>query len=317
MTLQQLKYLSELLYHPSISSAAQALSISQPSLSAAIKDLEKEFQIKLITRTHNGISFTTEGREFLYFAQTILRQATNLQHHFHGPVDYPLPYEVSLAYQYHPLFLTAITDVLLTSNSHPLYTLNILQKPPSEIIRAVTLEKLQVGLLYLPSPILQKRREHWIKQGLHIFILGELSPYVYLKPYHPLSIYPCLTIGQLRTFSQVSFATPPDDTLTNALKTYLFSDSKKNISVTDAAMLWRIIKNTTAFTIGPGTLYSNIAENSLQSIKLTDPNFHFTLFAVTHASYPATLEISTLFHTLKKRITIKYAYDSRDSSSEK
>ena len=66
MTLQQLKYLSELLYHPSISSAAQALSISQPSLSAAIKDLEKEFQIKLITHTQWNFFYNRRKRIFIF-----------------------------------------------------------------------------------------------------------------------------------------------------------------------------------------------------------------------------------------------------------
>ena len=42
MTLQQLRYILELSKHNSISAAAQALNISQPSLSTAIKDLEKE-----------------------------------------------------------------------------------------------------------------------------------------------------------------------------------------------------------------------------------------------------------------------------------
>ena len=42
MTLQQLRYILELSRHNSISAAAHALNISQPSLSTAIKDLEKE-----------------------------------------------------------------------------------------------------------------------------------------------------------------------------------------------------------------------------------------------------------------------------------
>ena len=43
MTLQQLSYILELSKHNSISAAAQAVNISQPSLSTAIRDLEKEF----------------------------------------------------------------------------------------------------------------------------------------------------------------------------------------------------------------------------------------------------------------------------------
>ena len=50
MTLQQLRYILELSKHNSISAAAQALNISQPSLSTAIRDLEKEFSLTLVER---------------------------------------------------------------------------------------------------------------------------------------------------------------------------------------------------------------------------------------------------------------------------
>ncbi|MRG02440.1 LysR family transcriptional regulator, partial [Klebsiella quasipneumoniae] len=58
MTLHQLRYIVELSRHNSISAAAQTLEISQPSLSTAIKDLEKEFHITLLERNRHGISFT-------------------------------------------------------------------------------------------------------------------------------------------------------------------------------------------------------------------------------------------------------------------
>ena len=50
MTLQQLSYILELSRHNSISAAAHALNISQPSLSTAIKDLEKEFTTRLLNQ---------------------------------------------------------------------------------------------------------------------------------------------------------------------------------------------------------------------------------------------------------------------------
>ena len=64
MTLQQLKYVIELSKHNSISSAAQSLSISQPSLSMAVKELEEEFHITILNRNHRGVSFTAQGLDF-------------------------------------------------------------------------------------------------------------------------------------------------------------------------------------------------------------------------------------------------------------
>ena len=63
MTLQQLRYVITVAKKGSISEAAKELFISQPSLSNAIKELEKEMQIVIFSRTNKGIVVSEEGRE--------------------------------------------------------------------------------------------------------------------------------------------------------------------------------------------------------------------------------------------------------------
>ena len=55
MTLTQLKYIVETAKAGSISRAAEKLYISQPSLTAAIRELEHEFGITIFQRTNKGI----------------------------------------------------------------------------------------------------------------------------------------------------------------------------------------------------------------------------------------------------------------------
>ena len=52
MTLQQLKYVTTIANIGSISEAAKRLFVSQPSLTKAIKELEKEMGITKIGRAH-------------------------------------------------------------------------------------------------------------------------------------------------------------------------------------------------------------------------------------------------------------------------
>lgn len=54
MTLQQLHYIVELSKHNSISAAAQALFIAQPSLSTAVKELEKSWKKNFTLPFWNG-----------------------------------------------------------------------------------------------------------------------------------------------------------------------------------------------------------------------------------------------------------------------
>ncbi|MFZ0443188.1 MAG: LysR family transcriptional regulator, partial [Bacillus sp. (in: firmicutes)] len=82
MTLQQLKYVIEVARCRSISQAAQNLFISQPSLSNALKELEKEMGITIFSRTNKGIIITTEGSEFLGYARQVVEQAELLENRY-------------------------------------------------------------------------------------------------------------------------------------------------------------------------------------------------------------------------------------------
>ena len=69
MTLQQLKYVTTIANIGSISEAAKRLFVSQPSLTKAIKELEKEMGITIFDRTNKGITVSKEGERFLGYAR--------------------------------------------------------------------------------------------------------------------------------------------------------------------------------------------------------------------------------------------------------
>ena len=75
MTLQQLKYLVTVAECKNISEAAEKLYISQPSLSAAIHNLEEEMGVTAFARSNKGVSVTREGEELLSLARNLLEQA--------------------------------------------------------------------------------------------------------------------------------------------------------------------------------------------------------------------------------------------------
>lgn len=64
MTLQQLKYVVATAEKGTVSEAAQSLFISQPSLTNAIRELEKEMNITIFIRTNKGITVSKEGEAF-------------------------------------------------------------------------------------------------------------------------------------------------------------------------------------------------------------------------------------------------------------
>ena len=62
-----------------ITEAAKKLYISQPSLTNAIHELEKEMNVVIFNRTNKGISLSAEGEIFLGYARQVLEQAALLE----------------------------------------------------------------------------------------------------------------------------------------------------------------------------------------------------------------------------------------------
>ena len=79
MTLQQLKYIVTVAETGTFSQAAKSLFLSQPSLTKAIKELEKEMGIIIFDRTNKGVSVSKEGEIFLGYARQVLEQAALLE----------------------------------------------------------------------------------------------------------------------------------------------------------------------------------------------------------------------------------------------
>ena len=78
-TLKQIEYFTAAAETSSITLASERVHISQPSISAAISNLEVEFGIQLFIRHHaQGLSLTPQGQRFLREAKSLLLQAEEL-----------------------------------------------------------------------------------------------------------------------------------------------------------------------------------------------------------------------------------------------
>ena len=95
MTLQQLRYVTTVAETGTISGAAKALFISQPSLTAAIQELEKEMGITIFLRTNRGVVLSREGDEFLGYARQVLMQAELLEDRYGAQSSHRQQFAVS------------------------------------------------------------------------------------------------------------------------------------------------------------------------------------------------------------------------------
>jgi len=74
MTLLQMKYFIAVCENGSLTAAAKSLFVTQPALSTAINQLEKEFNLKLFERKNHGLVLTQDGEFFYDKAKQLLNQ---------------------------------------------------------------------------------------------------------------------------------------------------------------------------------------------------------------------------------------------------
>lgn len=79
MKLIQLVQMVEISKTGSMNKAAQNLFISQPNLSASMKDLENELNASIFTRSHKGVELTNIGKKVLKYAKSILKDVENIK----------------------------------------------------------------------------------------------------------------------------------------------------------------------------------------------------------------------------------------------
>ena len=75
-TLRQLRYVTAVVEHGSISAAAERLGISQPAISSVLSDIEENYNVSLFVRERpHRIIPTSLGRQFVANAKNLLEQA--------------------------------------------------------------------------------------------------------------------------------------------------------------------------------------------------------------------------------------------------
>lgn len=84
MTLQQLSYLIKVAECGNITEAAEQLYISQPSLSTAISNLEKEMGVTAFIRTKKGVIVTHEGERTIVVCKNVIRAGGYYERAFRG-----------------------------------------------------------------------------------------------------------------------------------------------------------------------------------------------------------------------------------------
>lgn len=90
MTLRHLEIFAAIADHGTMSGAARALYIAQPTVSQAVAELESAYQVRLFERLSRRLYLTPEGRDMLGYARHILASVDEMERRLQDAAGRPL-----------------------------------------------------------------------------------------------------------------------------------------------------------------------------------------------------------------------------------
>lgn len=252
MTLQQLKYVIEVARSRSISKAAQNLFISQPSLSNALKEVEKEMGITIFSRTNKGIMITVEGSEFLGYARQVVEQAELLENRYTNTQQAPQQH-FSVSAQHYAFAVSAFVQ-LLKDYDREEYEFTLRETKTFEIIDDVKNLRSEIGILYV-NEFNQKVIHKFLREGNLIFHeLFEAKPHVFISSKNPLVKKDYVTFSDLIPYPYLSFEQGDYNSFYFSEEILSTLSRPKNIRVSDRATLFNLLIGLNGYTISTGVI---------------------------------------------------------------
>lgn len=251
MTLQQLRYAVGISRERSINRAAEALNISQPSLSAAIRELEGEIGIRIFSRSARGVCVSGEGAEFLAYARQVLEQAELLEERWiHGK---PVRRLFSVSTQHYAFAVEAFVRLIRETKPDE-YELTLRECRTHEILEDVQSLRSEIGIVYRNAFNERVLGKVFHDARLVFMPLCVASPHVFLSARHPLAAQKSISLDDLEPFPCLSF----DQGVVNS---FHYSEEilptrlrPKSIVVTDRATLFNLLIGLDGYTISTGII---------------------------------------------------------------
>ena len=278
MTLVQLTYVLAVARTGSISRAAKELFISQPSLSAAVRELEAELGITLFVRTSRGVVATRDGEEFLGYARQVIEQTDLIDERYHGTKA--VKHEFCISTQHYSFAVEAFVQ-LIREHGGSEYDFRIRETQTYEIIDDVAHLRSEVGVLYLNDFNEAVIRRTLEDNGLVFHHLFRATPHVFLGAGSPLAGRASVTLDDLAPYPRLSYEQGEHNAFYFAEELQSTRTSAKDIMVRDRATLFNLLVGLNGYTICSGVINKELNGSDIIAVPL-DVDDYMEVGYITH-----------------------------------
>lgn len=194
MRLEQLQQIIEIEKQRSISKAAKALFMGQPSLSGSLNSLESEIGVRIFERTTSGVSPTMEGKDIIQLARQVLEGCNQIlnyeqqMHELRGNIDLYIV----------PAFGFLYSDILVAfKTKFPKANCNFQVFSSEKIVELIAGGSGNIGLV-MWGCVKQQKVDNLYKTGLQIYTFQSENMMLCVSKNHSLANCESVTLDQIR-----------------------------------------------------------------------------------------------------------------------
>lgn len=267
MTLQQIFYVITISDFESMNKAAQALFISQPTLTSAVKELEAEVGINIFQRSGKGTVLTAEGKEFLVYARQLYQQYELLCGRYTNPQNIKRKFGVSS--QHYSFAVKAFVETVKQFDILS-YEFAMREGKTTEVIDDVSTLKSEVGILYLNDFNRKVINKYLRDNDLEFHHLINCKAYVYLWKNHPLAKKKSISFNELTDYPCLSFEQGEKGSFYFAEEILSTNEYPQIIKVTDRSTMLNLMVGLGGYTLCSGIICEELNGSDFVAVPFSE-----------------------------------------------
>lgn len=283
ITLQQLAYFVQVAAEGSITAAAELLYVAQPTMSAAMKDLETRVGRPLLVRSARGVSLTADGAEFLGYARQVVEQVALLEQRYLGRP--PQRRLLGVSAQHYSFAVAAFVRMIKSTESVE-YEFSLRETRTWDIIEDVRTLRSEIGILYR-NDFNRKVIDKVLRDsGLAFRPLFVADPHIFVSRKNPLAARDRVTLDDLAGLPRLTFDQGANNSFYLAEEILSTLSSKREIRVSDRATIFNLMIGLDGYTISTG-IVSDDLDPEIVAIPL-DVDERIEIGWIGHSAIPLT-----------------------------
>ena len=251
MTIQQLHYAIVISEMGSLNKASEVLYVSQPSLTTAIRELEKELGVTIFHRSGRGVTLTNDGIEFLTHAREVMRAFDELNERYGK--DGAVKPKFAVSTQHYSFAVKCFVEMVKQFDTAE-YTFAIRETRTLDIIEDVYSGNSEIGVLYLNDFNRKALEKLFRTHALSFHPLIVCDAYVYLWKGHPLADKPFIRFDDLEPYPCLSFEQGGSGSFYFAEEILSTAEYPRSITATDRATMLNLMIGLNGYTLCSGII---------------------------------------------------------------